>query len=83
VWIFSYSLSGRRRAVTVPLAKLGALRELLEASGDQRAAVAEVMQINAKLFELWRQQRQETRIKKAADGKKLSASDQPKQTACR
>jgi hypothetical protein len=83
VWIFSYSVCGRRRAVTVPLSELGALRELLEASGRQRAAVAEVMQINAKLFELWRNQGQDTRRKKRENSKKLSAGDQLKRTACR
>ena len=64
VWIFSYSVAGRRRSMTVPLPKLGALQELLEARQAYDEAVAEVMQINVRLFELWRRERRLARGRK-------------------
>ena len=66
--------------------ELKEIAAVLAASRAYREAVAEVMRINAELFELWCQRgRGEVADATSATGggKKLSTGDQQKPTACR
>ena len=69
LWLLTYRVDGKKTTVVVPSSVVPVLAPCIEEGQELRDAVTELMQVNAQLVQLWRQ---EQRVKSSRERAKAS-----------
>jgi len=56
IWLLSYQADGQKQNIVIPHSLVPSLAPLVEEGRELRNAVVELLQINAQLVQLWRQE---------------------------